>query len=185
MNGNEIGGDWRKRSGFLLRRLNHTRPPILTIISSPVPSLPTSRCCSALKSRPSTRFRGSSTELSQRDIPRKRPGRGRKAATDLSQCERVSRCELAFILRETVRLRKKQADLQGGKVAFRETSLRDALVPVRLNVSSRLSSSPAQRCSTALPTPSHCEFSKRHRVSPLLVRIQLPIVSDLVKFEDK
>jgi len=184
MDGSEAGGDWKKRSGFLLRRLNHAHAPILTVISSPAPSLPTSRCCSSLKSRPSTRFRGSSTDLPPRNSQRKRVRRAGKAATDNSQCESISRCELAFILRETVRLRKKQADLQGGKGAFRETTLRDALVPARMNVGSRWSPVQYQRCSTALSTPSHREFSQRHRVSPLLVRIRLPDVSDVVNFDD-
>jgi hypothetical protein len=85
-----------------------------------------------------------------------------------------------------VRLRKKQEELHDGKAALRETSLRDALLPARLNGGSRLSGSPVhyQRCATALSTPSYCENSKRFRASPLRVRIQLPNVTDFVKFNE-
>ena len=179
--------DWRKRSGFLLRRLNaHIRGPILTVISSPPPSLPASRCSSSLKPMPSTRFRDRNPEFPSSAAKSHRRNRTRRGLQRQADSDSTSRCELAFILRETVRLRKKQEELHEGKAAFRETSLRDALLPARLNGSSRLSGSPVhyQRCATALSTPSYYETSKRFRASPLRVRIQLPNVTDFVKFNE-
>lgn len=167
--------DWKKRSGFLLRRLNaHIRGPILTIISSPPPSLPASRCSSSLKPMSSTRFKAYSPPTTAKSYIRNRPRKEIHRETDSSSYE------LAFILRETVRLRKKQE----GNTAFHETSYRKALLPVRLNSSNRVSGSPenSQRCATAMSTPFYYENSKRIRASPLRVRIQLPNVTDLVKF---
>lgn len=167
MNGSETDAEGRKHS--LLRRMQRSnRPLMLTVIASPTPSLPGSRCNSSLKSRSLLNTRGGNRDHRVYHAQYTGNKSGKQTQTE----------ELAFILRETLRLRNKQAEMMYTKDQNWEGNARLPQVKSRRQERRRCRHCPEhQRSSTALSSPIHRDYPKP---VPFQVRIQLPQLPFLV-----